>query len=202
MSRRKRLRINLIPGGIEKKRKEFARDTFNKAVIAIGLFWIFVLIVNSFLSFQIRGFKKRLSSVEKERETLEPLLKEREYLLKWKDKFYDVFTSLDGILKEDLSWFSILKSLSNLVPAEVWFRKVSLKEKEGKRALEIEASVGYLNSDEDKLRKMNSFLEAAKKDKILSENFEAPVLEDVTKAKTQEKEAIDFKFNLALKKQN
>ena len=168
--------------------------------MVIGFFWVFILIVNFFLGFQIHSFKKRLSSVEKELKAIEPSLKEREYLLKWKDKFYDVFTSLQEILKQDLPWSSVLKSLSNLVPAEMWFRELSLREERDRKVLEIEASVGYLSSDEDKLRKMNSFLESAKKDKILSENFEVPDLKDITKVRTQEEEVIDLKFSLTSKK--
>ncbi|HEC69516.1 MAG TPA: hypothetical protein ENI31_04465 [Candidatus Omnitrophica bacterium] len=200
MNRRKRLRINLKPGSIEEKRKEFVRDIFNKVVMVIGFFLVFILIVNFFLDFQIHSFKKRLSSIEKEWEAIKSSLEEREYLLEWKDKFYDVFTSLQEILRQDLPWSSILKSLSNLVPAEMWFRELSLREERNKKVLEIKASIGYLSSDEDKLRKMNSFLESAKKDKILSENFEVPDLKDITKVRRQEEEVIDLEFSFTSEK--
>jgi len=200
LNRRKRLRINLKPGSIEEKRKEFVRDIFNKVVMVIGFFLVFILIVNFFLDFQIHSFKKRLSSIEKEWEAIKSSLEEREYLLEWKDKFYDVFTSLQEILRQDLPWSSILKSLSNLVPAEMWFRELSLREERNKKVLEIKASIGYLSSDEDKLRKMNSFLESAKKDKILSENFEVPDLKDITKVRRQEEEVIDLEFSFTSEK--
>ncbi|RKY38913.1 MAG: hypothetical protein DRP76_03915, partial [Candidatus Omnitrophota bacterium] len=166
----------------------------------IGFFLVFILIVNFFLDFQIHSFKKRLSSIEKEWEAIKSSLEEREYLLEWKDKFYDVFTSLQEILRQDLPWSSILKSLSNLVPAEMWFRELSLREERNKKVLEIKASIGYLSSDEDKLRKMNSFLESAKKDKILSENFEVPDLKDITKVRRQEEEVIDLEFSFTSEK--
>ncbi len=82
----------------------------------------------------------------------------------------------------------------------MWFRELSLREERNKKVLEIKASIGYLSSDEDKLRKMNSFLESAKKDKILSENFEVPDLKDITKVRRQEEEVIDLEFSFTSEK--
>lgn len=196
----KRLQINLKAGSIERRQAEFLREAFNKVILIEAIFWVVLLGINFSLSFQIHNLKKRLSSIEAEWKTTEPLLKEREYLLEWKDGYAEVFNSLRQIFKRDLSWFAVFKSFSDLVPAEMCFKEVALRGAGEKRILEIRAGIGYLSSDEEKLKKINSFLESVKKDKVLSENFEVPELKDITKAQVRREEVMDLKFSLTLKK--
>ena len=195
-----KLHLNLQPQTLERKKKEFFRSYFKKLFLAELILWLFLFGGNYFLTAGIGNFKKRISSLEREWLATEPLLKERDELLLYKDNYLKLFSFLKGIFRRDFSWFAILQSLSQLVPEEMWFRELALKEALPVRILEISASVGYLDSDEEKLKKINSFLESAKQDKILAENFELPNLQDVTKTTTKGQEVLDLKFNLTLKK--
>jgi hypothetical protein len=195
------LHINLQPGGIERKKKEFLRQTFKQVILGEVILLLFLFVINLFFSLEIRALKNRLALVDKEWQATEPLLKEREYLLQWKDGYSEVFAFLKGAFTRDLSWPVILKKFSSLVPEEMWFKEMVLRgEGAAQRVLEIKASIGYLESDEKKLDKMNSFIEAAKKDTVFSENFEIPDLQDITKTKAKDEDVLDLKFSLTLKK--
>jgi len=195
-----RININLQQDSVEKKKRAFLRKSFKKVILGEVFFLAALLAINLLFGIQTIILKTELSLIDKEWKTTEPLLKERDYLLQWKNGYAGIFESIKDIFKRDISWFTILKSLSNVVPEEMWFKEMGLKEFQGKPVLEIKASVGYLDSDEDKLNKINSFIEAAKKDKVLSENFDVPDLQDVTKTKENDVDILDLKFSLTLKK--
>lgn len=199
MNKMKRLHINLQPESVEKKKTEFKMQAFKNAILAEAILLSIILAINILLSLQISGFKSRLSLIDKEWKSTEPLLKERDYLLQWKAGYLEVFGFLKGIFKRDLSWYAILKNFSSLLPEEMWFKEMSLKEVGSSRVLEIKASVGYLDNDEDKLNKINSFIEAAKKDSAISKDFEVPDLQDVAKIKVKDEDMLDLKFSLSLK---
>jgi hypothetical protein len=195
----KKIQINLQPGGAEKKKKEFLRHAFKRAAMIEALIIALLLAVNLVLTLQAQGLKNRLSLVKKEWEATEPLLKERDYFLEWKDGYLEVFNFLKNILKRDLSWYSILRTFSYLVPEEMWFNEVAQRESGANKVLEISASIGYLETDEEKIDKINTFIESAKKDRVLSEYFDVPDLRDVTKAANKFENRIDLKFSLTLK---
>lgn len=195
----KKIHINLQPGWVERKKREFLRQAFKKAITAEVVLLIIILAVNLFLNLQASGLKNRLSLIDKEWSSTEPLLKERDYLLQWKEGYLEIFSFIKGVFKRDLSWYSILKTFTYLLPEEMWFKEMALKETGQRKILEIKASIGYLENDEAKLNKINSFIEAAKKDSVISEDFEVPDLQDVAKIKVKDEDILDLKFSLTLK---
>lgn len=158
-----------------------------------------LLVFTVSLGLRLNTLRDKLASVEKDWKATEPLLKEKELLIYSKEHFIEIFKSLKGIFKKDLSWYAILSSFSRLIPEEIWFNDFALNEAGNTKVLEIKASIGYIPRDEDKLKKMHSFLEAARRDKVLSENFQVPDLQDVTKTKIKEEDAMSIKFSLSLK---
>lgn len=199
MSKVKKLKINLVPGGIEKKRSEFLRNNLRRVIMIEAFLCALLLLFTVSLSLKLNGLKDKLSSVEKDWKATEPLLKEKELLVSSKEHFIEMFKSLKGIFKKDLSWYAILSSFSRLIPEEIWFTDLAYNEAGNKKVLEIKANIGYIESDEDKLKKMHSFLEGARRDKVLSEDFEVPDLQDVTKTKVKEQDVMNIKFSLTLR---
>lgn len=195
----KKLHINLKPGSIERKKKEFLREGFKKALTYQVIILAFLLLVNSFFLLQTGGLKKRLSLIAEEWKTTEPLLNQRDELLLFKDGYSEVFKFIKTIFKRSLYWSDVLKTFSRLIPEEMWFKEMALKQSGNKNILEIKAAIGYLDSDEAKLEKMNSFIDLCKKDDTLSDNFEIPDLQDVTKVKDKNSDILDLKFSFTLK---
>lgn len=199
MSKIKKLNINLAPGGIEKKRREFLRNNLRRGIMFEAFVCVGLLVFTLSLSWKLNTLQDKLASVEKDWKATEPLLKEKESLVSSKEHFIEIFKSLKGIFKKDLSWHAILSSFSRLIPEEIWFNDLAFNEAGSKKVLEIKANIGYIASDEDKLKKMHSFLEGARRDKVLSENFDVPDLQDVTKTKMKDQDVMNIKFSLTLK---
>jgi Tfp pilus assembly protein PilN len=195
----KKLHINLKPGSIERKKKEFLREGFKKAITYQAIVLVFLLLANLFFMLQIGGLKRKLSLISEEWKTTEPLLKQRDVLMLFKDGYSEVLKSIKTIFKRNLYWSDVLKTFSRLIPEEVWFKEMALKQSGNNNILEIKAAIGYLDSDEAKIEKMNSFIDLCRHDATLSDNFQIPDLQDVTKVKDKNSDILDLKFSFTLK---
>lgn len=196
----KLLRFNLQSQGIEEKKKEFFLQGLKKIILGEMVFAIFLLGLGFFLTLPIASLKKRLSLMEKEWQDTQPLLAKRDYLSQQKDSYAELFILLKDTFKKDISWSAIFRSLSVLVPEEMWFKELALKESGDLQVLEVNAAIGYLSSDEEKLKKADKFLKDLRQDKSLSKIFEIPDLRDMSKTKLKEEEVLELKFSLSLKK--
>lgn len=196
----KLLRLNLQTQGIEAKKKEFFLQGLKEIILGELIFALFLLGLGFFLTLPIASLKKRLSSMEKEWQDTEPLLAKRDYLSRQKDSYAELFILLKDTFKKDISWSAIFRSLSVLVPEEMWFKELAFKEAGDLQVLEVNAAIGYLSSDEEKLKKVDRFLKDLRQDKSLTKTFEIPDLRDMSKTKLKEEEVLELKFSLSLKK--
>lgn len=193
------LKINFLEGSEEKKREDYLRQAFMRVMFVFLIVWLFLGIFNYFAVYRINCLKQRISAVETAWEETRPLLEKKEYFLQWKENFGEIFKFLKNSFRKNYSWTKILKDLSKVIPEEIWFRELSLKGDRGGKILEINASVGYLSSDEEMLRKINSFVDAVRKADFFFLYFTNLDLQDVKKSKTKDREVMDFVLLFSLK---
>jgi Tfp pilus assembly protein PilN len=196
----KLLRLNLQSQGIEEKKKEFFQAGLRKIILGELIFALFLLGLGLFLILPIASLRQRLSLMEKEWQDTQPLLTKRDYLAEQKNSYVELFILLKDTFKKDISWSGTFRSLSSLVPEEMWFKELVFKEAGAFQVLEVNAAIGYLNSDEEKLKKVDKFLKDLRQDKTLSKIFEIPDLRDMSKTKLKEEEVLELKFTLSLKR--
>lgn len=194
------MQINLLPGQIERRRQRLFWQGLKKTLLIFIALWLFLGLFFAFFSFKANAFKKRLSRIDVDWRATEPMLKEREELLKQKKELDEFLVFIKEYFKKGLLWSEKLRLFSRLVPQEVWLSEISLRKdsREGQEvmSLEVSASVSYLKTDEELLDKINSFTEELKGNEEFFKDFQNLSLGEINKAGGSEK-AMNFRFSLS-----
>jgi Tfp pilus assembly protein PilN len=153
------MQINLLPEQLKKRKTvELAQD-FKRLILSFVFVWLILGSLWLILALKISDYKRKLSEVEAEWQTTQPVLAERDLLAQEKKVLNAFLIFLKQNIKKGISWSEKLTVLSNLIPEEAWFNEISLRKEKGEEQenafLDVLASVGYLKTDEDMLNKIN-----------------------------------------------
>jgi len=194
--------INLLPEQLKKKKNTEWRQNFRRVIRGFVFFWLILGVFWLFLIIRAGYFKRKLFVLDEELKTSSSQLKDIDGLIQRKKELDEFLIFLNQYFKKGISWSEKLTMLSELVPREVWLKEISLRKetKEGKESvfLDVFAAVGYLDSDEEMLNKINNFLEALKNNDGFFKDFDNLSLAEIKKVAGKDK-VMDFKFSLFLK---
>lgn len=191
------MRINLLPEELRPRKLVIALSlNLKKLLIGFLLFWLILGAFSFFLMSKINYLKKSISKIEADWKNTEPLMKERDALVKRKKELNGFLALLKEGFKRDVFWSKNLSAFANLVPQEVWLKQISLEQN---AALNVWAAVSYLKSDEELLNKINSFIEGIRKDSAFFKDFQNLVLLEINKAGSASQNIMDFKLRLSLR---
>ncbi len=196
------MQINLLPGQLEKRKTAALWQGLKKMLFAFIFLWLFLGGALVFLASNISAFKKRISKLQADWRTTEPMLKERDHLIKERQGLGEFLLFINKHLKKGVLWSEKLAAFSGLVPEEIWLNEISLKREGQDASLEVWASVSYLKSDEEMLNKINSFIEEIKKDNAFFKDFQSLSLFEINKAGGAVEKVMNFRFSLSLKPQS
>jgi len=191
------MKINLLPEELRPKKSAILVSlNLKRLVSGFLLLWLILGAFSFFLMYKINYLKKSFSKVEAVWRNAEPLIKERDALLKRKKELNGFLTLLKDGVKRDIFWSKKLASLANLVPEEIWLKEISLEQG---IALNVWAAVSYLKSDEELLNKINNFIEEIKKDSAFFKDFQNLALLEINKTGDSNRNIMDFKLRLSLR---
>jgi len=196
------MQINLLPGYLKKKKTLELWQRLKRIFFVFIVLWFILGGLVVFLKSKNNDFKKRIAKIKDDWKVTEPLMKEREVLIQQKKELSDFLVFIDQHLKKDILWSEKLTELSRIIPSEIWLRGLSLKKgtenKQEFSFLDLEASIGYLKSDEEMLTKINDFVERLKGDKEFFSDFENLSLSAIQKEEGGER-VMNFRLTLPLK---
>lgn len=201
------MKINLLSQELKAKRALVDAAPRLKKLITTMVIVVVVLAGSSFLINQnIDNCKKQLKQIEAGWNDTEPLLKQKEELIKRKQEVDGFYNILKDTFMRKVSWSQKLVTLPYLLPDEVWLNDVQLTvegdKKSAKSNLTISASVGYLGKDEELLDKINSVVDNLKRDPSFFKEFNDLSLLEINKKTSpsdKNKNIMDFKIRLSLK---
>lgn len=199
------MKVNLLSEELKAKKAVLFAGPLNLKglILGFGIFGLILGLCFFFIGYNINYCKGQLGQIQSGWDDTEPLLKEKESLIKRKQEVEGFHGLLKETLGRDISWLEKLAALPELLPDEVWLQELSFK-REGqnppKRILDIRAAVGYLSKDEELLDKINNMVDNIKKDKAFFKEFNDLNLLEINKTRqTTQENIMDFKIKLILK---
>jgi len=195
------MRINLLPQKTKSGRKiTFQAGSHFKGLIrGFVFFWIISFLFLSFLGYRISYMKRALARIATDWSNTEPLIKERDALLKRQQELSAFSVVLEKDLKKGMVWSKKLAAFSSLVPKEIWLMEISFYRQEPQASLGVVAAASYLSSDDELLAKINNFIERIQGDNDFFRDFQGLQLLEINKVGSREDHVMVFKFRISLK---
>lgn len=182
------IEINLLPEEIKAKliKSGAAARKFLYALIAISLVVIVILGLNICFFVMGLGSGFKVKSLEKEWVKISPQKNNIENLKSKGEGLSEEARVLQDLFIQRISWSKELNSLSlNLAPG-IWFKEVSL----GNKDLIIHGCA--VSPQKEELRQINQFIGNLKKDAEFIKNLKSLELSSVTRDKIGNTEVMDF----------
>ncbi len=121
------IKINLIPPEILEKRKQ---AQYRIRIYIFSLLLILGVVVFTVFQFQRRHkIETEIIKVNKTIAELKPFLKKAEALKEEVKNMDETINSLGNLIKDQFFWSYILDELANLLPDNVWLKRLSLERK-------------------------------------------------------------------------
>ena len=143
--------------------------------------------------------KRALARIATDWSNTEPLIKERDALLKRQQELSAFSVVLEKDLKKGMVWSKKLAAFSSLVPKEIWLMEISFYRQEPQASLGVVAAASYLSSDDELLAKINNFIERIQGDNDFFRDFQGLQLLEINKVGSREDHVMVFKFRISLK---
>lgn len=190
--------INLLPedlvamkgkGGIKKVME------MKKLLLLLGCLLLIFVSSGVGLSVAINNKKTDIAKIEDQWQQVKPLLKEQEELVVRKKQLDGKLMVLETLLGRELLWSKKLAQLRDIVPEQLWFTALSLKEKEKEKrqSLHIKGGVTSLRG-ESMLATLAEFVGHIKENKVFFEDFQGVELKDVKKATIEKMDIMTFEL--------
>ncbi len=195
------VQINLSPTLVKKNKTSF-KINFNiglaPIIFAIVAAIVMVIAAWVILQTQFSARQKELDQLNQRVQSLRSTLRRVEGLNKEKQKLQELLGFMRQHLKRDILWARDLSVLSDLIPVEIWLKKLELQNKKTDdfvkhEKLNIEASAVSIEGEE-MMNIIGEFMSSLERDPLFSKQFSRIQLISSKRSKADKIEIMDFEL--------
>jgi len=144
--------------------------------------------------------KRNLHYINSEYKEAEKLEKDIGVMHREKDKLNKEIELLSGYLQRDIDWFTKLDQIRNIIPKEVWLKKLSLgKEKDKEFSLTLSGAL-LPSPNATSIATLSNFMNQLKENKNFFSGFDNPILADVKSETKDNVETMSFIIEIPMAK--
>lgn len=191
--------INLLPP--EEKIKVIDKQIVGrKALCGFLCSLALIVLINMFFGIILMSKNSYVANLEKKYKIYQDLQGDIKKIKENIDYSNREFELIDKFFSNHFYWSEKLLKLSQKVPEEIWFQRLSINNDKDRGVLKINGLVANINSEERPLSILNKFIKTLKNDQTFFNDFSEIRLIDVKSASLKNKEGLEFNLELLLKK--